>query len=394
MPSEAREPRGPREGEAELRRARIVLGEDDSTRRVETFLGGGLEVRSSRGVQCADGLLLAALDQKVEGKALIVRSRLGLVGLAVARLFPNVEVHTFDLDAWERHRAITTARLNGVASVRSHLRSDLPELGFDWVCIPVPRSGDARLAGELIREAFQALKERGKLLAATDNRRDRWLHDRIHDVFGDVTIYHRSRSGTVYVARRAPGREPRARDFRRRFTGRLFGHTIELESRPGVFSHGRVDDGTLSLADVARIEPGSRVLDLGCGSGALGTAAALTAHRGIAVLVDSHVRAVEAARANLARNGATANSLTLLAHDLSSLKSGSIDVVLANPPYFGDYAILEHFARESRRVLAPGGAYYCVTKTPDRSEEIVRRYFEDCETTPRRSYTVLRCVGR
>jgi 16S rRNA (guanine1207-N2)-methyltransferase len=110
------------------------------------------------------------------------------------------------------------------------------------------------------------------------------------------------------------------------------------------------------------------------------------------VLVDSHIRAVEAARANLTRNHAAANSLALLALDLSSLRPGGIDVVLANPPYFGDYAILEHFTRESQRVLAPGGAYYCVTKTPDRSEEIVRRYFEDCEATPRRSYTVLRCV--
>ena len=392
MRGEQNEPRGHRERGAELEPVRIVLGREDSARRVDTFLGGQLEVRSSRGAQGVDGLLLTALDQRIEGKTLVVRSRQGLVGLAIARLFPETEVHTFDLDSYEHHRSIKSARLNGVGGIHSHLQVDLPELDFDWVCIPVLQSGDWRLAGELVREAFQALKSRGKLLAATDNQKDRWLHDRIRDVFGDVTIYRRSKSGTLYVARKAPGREPRARDFRRTFTGRLFGHTVELESRPGVFSHGRVDDGTLSLADVARIEPDSRVLDLGCGAGALGTAAALSAHRGTSVLVDSHTRAVESARANLARNRAAANSLTLLAHDLSGLKEGSVDVVLANPPYFGDYSVLEHFTRESQRVLAPGGAYYCVTKTPERSEEIVRRYFEDCEATPRRSYSVLRCV--
>lgn len=368
-----------------------VLALAPEARRRDLFLDGRLEVRSSRGVQAADGLLLSSLDQKLEGRILVVRSRQGLVGLAIARLFPEAEVHIFDLDSYERHRALTTARLNEAEGVRSLLRSDLPESAYDWICLPVLRSGDARLSGELLRQAFHALKDRGKLLAATDNRRDRWLHERIRDVFGDATIHRRSKAGTIYVARRRSGRKPRERDFRRTFTGRLFGHTIELETRPGVFSHGKVDNGTLSLADVAAIEPDSRVLDLGCGSGALGTAAALTACRGFAVLVDSHIRAVEVARANLARNGANGNSLVILAHDLSSLKAGSVDVVLANPPYFGDYRILEHFTEESRRTLTPGGTYYCVTKTPERSEEIVRRYFGDCERTPRRSYAVLRC---
>ena len=382
--------RAPEERGPELLPVRIVLGHDESARRADTFLDGRLEVRSPRGVHGPDGLLLSALDQKIEGKALVVRSRLGVVAQAMARLFAQAEVHTFDLDAYEHHRSIQSLRRNDIEGVRSHLRADLPELGFDWICVPVLQSGDGRLTGELVREAFEALKSRGKLLAATDNQKDRWLHDRIRDVFGDVTIYRRSKAGTIYIARKAAGRAPRARDFRRTFTGRLFGRTLELESRPGVFSHGRVDDGTLSLADVAHLEPDSRVLDLGCGSGALGTAAALTAPRGISVLVDSHVRAVEASRANVARNGAAANSLVLLAHDLSSLKAGCVDVVLANPPYFGDYSILEHFSRESHRVLAPGGTYYCVTKTPERSEEIVRRYFKSCEATTRRSYTVLR----
>ncbi len=394
MQKEENEPWGPTKRGAEIEPALVVLGPKDSARRADTFLSGKLEVRSSRGAQGVDGLLVTALDQKIEGKTLVVRSRQGLVGLAMARLFPETEVHTFDLDSYEHHRSITSARLNGVDGIHCHLQTDLPELDYDWVCIPMLQSGDGRLAGELIREAFEALKSRGKLLAATDNPKDRWLHERIRDVFGDATIYRRSKFGTIYVARKTPGRVPRARNFRQTFTGRLFGHTIELESRPGVFSHGRVDDGTLSLADVARIEPDSRVLDLGCGAGALGIAAALAAPRGFSVLVDSHTRAVECARANLERNRATANSLILLAHDLSGLKEGSVDVVLANPPYFGDYSILEHFTRESRRVLVPGGAYYCVTKTPERTEEIVRRYFGDCETTSRRSYSVLRCLKR
>ncbi len=51
---------------AAIEPALVVLGPEDSARRADTFLGGKLEVRSSRGAQGVDGLLVTALDQKIE----------------------------------------------------------------------------------------------------------------------------------------------------------------------------------------------------------------------------------------------------------------------------------------------------------------------------------------
>ena len=43
------------------------------------------------------------------------------------------------------------------------------------------------------------------------------------------------------------------------------GPSCRFLSRPGTFSYGRFDNGARALCEVMEIEPGDRVLDLGCG---------------------------------------------------------------------------------------------------------------------------------
>ena len=369
---------------------RIRLGSEDEHAIRDDFLDGALEVTSPRGVRGPERILLDALDQKVEGRVLVVGTREGLGALAVGKLFPEAEVHLLSFDAYEHRRAFQALGKNPTANVRPRLAGDLPGDGsFDWVILPVSHCGEGMLSGELLRDAHGTLKDRGKILAATDGARDRWLHDRIDDIFGAVTIHLRAKHGLAYVARKRPGREPRRRDFRKRFQAAVLGRTLELETRPGVFSHGELDEGTLALSEVATVGESSRVLDLGCGSGALGIAAALAAPRGHALLVDSSARAVRVARENIVRNGAGGNAVAILGCDLAAAREGAFDLALANPPYYGDYRILEMFSREAFRVLAPGGDLFLVTKTPERPQEIFRGLFGSSRAVNRRGYTIL-----
>ena len=55
---------------------------------------------------------------------------------------------------------------------------------------------------------------------------------------------------------------------------------IRAVSRPGVFAHRRVDPGARALMEVMEIEPGARVLDMGCGSGTVALAAVVRASGG------------------------------------------------------------------------------------------------------------------
>ncbi len=203
-----------------------------------------------------------------------------------------------------------------------------------------------------------------------------------------MTLFKSSPQGKVYVARRRPGYRPRARNFSRRFEARIFGETLNLETRPGIFSHGRLDQGTLALSEVARLEEADRLIDLGCGAGAVGIGAARASPRRRALLVDSSLRAIETARGNIRRNG-TANAALLLGYDLAALRGQCADKVLANPPYFSNYRIATLFAAEAKRALVKGGELYLVTKSPARHAEILQALFGNCQGKERRGYTVL-----
>jgi 16S rRNA G1207 methylase RsmC len=366
----------------------IVLGRRLAHARREMLCGGRLEVVSPGGVRGAERVLLDALPRGLEGDILTVGSREGLTALALAAIEPGAQVTSFVLDAFDLVRTKRTAQANASSESRVLLRADLPSDGrWDWVILLVSTAGDARLNAELVREAREALRPNGKICAAVDGSSDRWLHDRILETFGAVTIHSRSRHGSVYVARPQPGHTVRPRALARAFEARLLGTTLALETRPGVFSHGELDEGTLALSENAAIEPTDVVVDLGCGSGALGLAAAARAR--LAVLVDSSVRAVQSAAASARRNGLEAKALSALTCDFSCLRDGAFDVALANPPYFGDFRIAELFAIEGRRVLRSGGAFHIVTKAPERVLEIVQSVFGSSSSSQRRGYAIL-----
>ena len=79
------------------------------------------------------------------------------------------------------------------------------------------------------------------------------------------------------------------------------GHRLELETRPGLFSPEHADRGTLAMLSCAHLEPGMRVMDLGCGCGVVGILAARICGQENVVMSDVDPAAVEMARRNAAR---------------------------------------------------------------------------------------------
>ena len=81
------------------------------------------------------------------------------------------------------------------------------------------------------------------------------------------------------------------------------GQTMAFETAPGLFSPARADRGTLAMLGVAALQPGLRVLDLGCGWGLAGVYAALVCGAQNVVMTDVDPLAAETARRNAVRNG-------------------------------------------------------------------------------------------
>jgi 16S rRNA (guanine1207-N2)-methyltransferase len=143
-------------------------------------------------------------------------------------------------------------------------------------------------------------------------------------------------------------------------TDNVRGFDLRLETQAGVFAHKGLDPGTRLLMEAMRVSPTARVLDLGCGCGAIGIVAAKLASKGSAVLVDSDIRATRLAERNLVLNGVTNASVILGdgVHDLP--RHSRFDVVASNPPTHSGREVLDDMVEGAYSVLKPRGTLYMV----------------------------------
>ncbi len=174
------------------------------------------------------------------------------------------------------------------------------------------------------------------------------------------------------------------------------GPRLKFTSFPGCFCHRRLDEGGLALAEVVSRElgPSPRVrrltlLDMGAGCGLVAFLVA-SAVPGIALtMVDSHTRAVEAARLNSANLGIPAD--VVLSDDGTPPElDGSFDVFVGNPPYYSEYRIADVFLATAVRALKPGGVCYMVCKNVDGLRPVQLRRFAEVQVVNRRGYAVLK----
>ncbi len=181
----------------------------------------------------------------------------------------------------------------------------------------------------------------------------------------------------AFLDRRVAG-EPTSR-----ILGRRAFWTLDLEVRPGVLDPRGDSEALVRLAlrvASANTTPTRRILDLGCGSGALLCALLSEREEAFGVGVDLSAEACAATRINLARNGLSERAAVLRGRWCEALR-GPFDLVVSNPPYIPscDIAGLELEVRahdprlaldggadgleayralfaSARRILAPGGA--------------------------------------
>ncbi len=142
---------------------------------------------------------------------------------------------------------------------------------------------------------------------------------------------------------------------------------LKFVQHAGVFSQGGIDAGTRAL--LSRLGGGSpdRVVDLGCGAGVLGIAAALRWPRCQVSLADESFLAVESARLGFRLNGIEERGTFVWGNRLDSFPPLSADLVLCNPPFHARREISLSPAlgmfRDAARVLARGGEFLVVANS-------------------------------
>lgn len=255
----------------------------------------------------------------------------------------------------------TQARENLPDLVQVQCSSELPEGEFDLVGMPILKKSEAELTRELMQQAHLRLVTGGVLAVSVDNPRDQWVHQQMQALFDKVSC-DRTKSGCFYFGRKS-GPLTKEKDFSCQFAFRdEEGRLLQGFTRPGVFSHRRVDAGARQLMKSAEIGETDNVLDMGCGAGTVAMASALQT-TGTVFAVDSNARAIECTQRGAELNGIE-NLVPTLNADGDLKLPVDIDLVLANPPYYGNDGISKHFVDTAVQVLRPAGALIVVTKKP------------------------------
>lgn len=139
----------------------------------------------------------------------------------------------------------------------------------------------------------------------------------------------------------------------------LCGRSYTFLTDAGVFSKKGVDYGSKALIEALKISECSEVLDVGCGYGPMGIAAAGLASQGKVTMVDINERAVELARMNAERNRVT-NVEILQSDKLEAVMARTFDVVITNPPIRAGKETVHLIFEQAHHVLRDGGSLWIV----------------------------------
>ena len=141
----------------------------------------------------------------------------------------------------------------------------------------------------------------------------------------------------------------------------ILGVDLKLETTEKLFSPRSVDDGTLAMLKQVQFAPDDKVLDLGCGYGAIGVVVAKLIGPEKVFLLDSDPLAIAYAAKNLKLNGVDGARCVLSDGFRSSSETG-FTKILCNPPYHTDFSVAKHMIEKGFNRLAIGGALWMVTK--------------------------------
>jgi 16S rRNA G1207 methylase RsmC len=307
---------------------------------------------------------------------------------------PGVEATCYQMDVFqaERLRAEVAARnLTANVVVGADLW-DLPGEHASAIYLPA-RGGERALKIDMIEQSWHVLRDKGLFFVWSPYSTDAFFLPQLKKVFGKGHAPPLDKSGepqrVLWCVRE--GERPRRRHevtFQVKIGD---GPSCRFVSRPGTFSYGKLDDGARALCEVMQVEPGDRVVDIGCGVGTNGVfASQLAGRNGHVAFVDSNARAVALAELNAKANG-VAKFEAFASSTVEGPQEDSFDVAIANPPYFSNSSIAHLFIRRAKKLLTPQGRFFIVTKQPEELAPVIVEAFgqEDVEAVENRGHTIM-----
>lgn len=179
------------------------------------------------------------------------------------------------------------------------------------------------------------------------------------------------------------------------------GSGLTVVNHAGVFCADRLDIGTrFFLRHLPTGSGAAHIVDLGCGNGVLGTAAAVADPGATVTFIDESYPAVASAEETFRANAAASTRAEFIAGDaLAAVPAGSVDLVLNNPPFHSHQATSGATAWRmfsgARAALRPGGELWVVGNRHLQYHVKLRKLFGNSQVVASDpKFVVLRAVKR
>ena len=150
------------------------------------------------------------------------------------------------------------------------------------------------------------------------------------------------------------------------------GISMQLFTDNGVFSKGKVDEGSLAfLKVILPLDLGNNILDLGCGYGTIGLTLAVVKKEARVTLADINTRALA-----LCKRNADAYNLgqrvTILQSDIYEKIEGKYDSIVINPPIRAGKSVTYKMYEEAKQYLIDGGSLLIVIRKAQGAESAAK----------------------
>ena len=335
-------------------------------------------------------LILSSLP-KTSGKIIFpMTGNHPVIPACAAALNPDAEIIVNEIDAHDYR--MMQGSIGHHENITLSLGADLAEQQGEevFVIFQIEKSGDRLLSFDILERLSEVLPEASQVMIMMSKIRQKDFTKKFKKIFTKGTIVGKTRDSSFYRAYTDKTKAkwtPRLKDVEVDAKGALF----SMATRPGVFSHGRVDVGGLALYDSLELNAGESLLELGCGAGLVSLLAAIRGknERGVfdneIHMVDSSCRAIDCADMNI-----KSLEISKVTCELADKYEGSkkFDVFAGNPPYYANHRIAEYFVITAAKHLKKGGRLYLVSKHADEMEDMAEQYGFEVESFKRRGYDI------
>lgn len=160
------------------------------------------------------------------------------------------------------------------------------------------------------------------------------------------------------------------------------GTMVDVAGLPGIFSDGRLDDGTRMLLETLASDPlaGGSVLDFACGAGVIGGWLQARGFSGVVDGVDVQAQAVTCASQTYQRCGAAGE---IMAGDGLDGVQGRYQSIVTNPPFHTgvriDTSMTSRFLQQVSAHLNRGGELRLVANSFLPYEPLIREHVGPCD---------------